>query len=370
MKIIKQGNSFIGTCVSIIKKNPLIGVCVSNAKRGMQRILKERLERYSGEITLIMFHIENLDFDNLQVKGEYLEKRGREINQKQGIFPFPDVIYLQCHVDHEDVIKMEQLIGHKVFNNFIFDKWELWNILKNYSGELHPFLPHTRKLKNRKELQRFLYVYKDIFLKPIDVTQGHSSKGIFRVRLQKNGSLEVTYRKKRKMHRKSFEYYSKFINWIYPKLTKEYIIQQSIQTVTWNQKVTDIRLNMNKNDKGKWEVSALFARIALAGNHIGPGRGILYMPLEIRQLIRKTLPGRRGEKEDKIKSVVDLGFKICNALDKSGHHLADIGIDIGIDKSGNPWIFEVNPIPCPFALPIEDHSSIRPLEYALYLASN
>ncbi|MBX9972596.1 YheC/YheD family protein [Cytobacillus firmus] len=367
-------------------KTPVIGICISNAKREFQKLAKARLERYPGDMTLIRFHIKDLDFENLQVKGVYLEKKGREMNRKKGVFPLPEVIYLQCHVDDKLVKKIEGVIGRRVFNSFIFDKWECWDLLEK-DDALRRHLPYTQKLENGTNLQQFLYNYEDIFLKPIDPSHGHSSKGIFRVKLlanskelnyhnilqsvkdffvtkqklQKEGSILVTYLKQGEMQRESFELYKKFQDWILPKFSKNYIMQQSIQTIKWKEKVTDIRLNMNKNGKGDWEVSLLLLRVALNDSHCTP-RVLTARPM---RSLTKMFPNDKNM-ENIETAVVDIGFKICDCLDESGYHMADLGVDLGLDENGHLWVFEVNPLPHPL-IGVPDHSMTKPLEYAAYL---
>ncbi|MBX9972598.1 YheC/YheD family protein [Cytobacillus firmus] len=338
--------------------NRQIGICVSKQKREFKRLIMKRLEHYPGDMTLIRFHIKDVDLENRQVKGDYFEKKEGDIHRKQGVFPLPGIIYLQCHVEQTKVREIEQF-GCKVFNSFIFDKWECWELLKG-DNNLHYYLPETKKLENETDLQPFLYHYGDIFLKPIDPTHGHSSKGIFRAKLQ-NGGIEVTYRENKDVKRQSFELYNEFQKWLLPKLSKEYIMQKSIETVTWHGKVTDIRLNMNKNAQGDWEVSLLLFRVASNNSHMTQ-QVVTAIPLKS---LSNMFPGDQNMEEIET-VVINLGFQICDSLDKSGHHMADLGIDLGVAEDGHVWIFEINPLPHPLN-GVQDYSLTRPLEYAAYL---
>jgi YheC/D like ATP-grasp len=346
-------------------KSPSIGICVSNTKPGFKKLAIERLERYPGDINLITFHIENLNFENLQVKGVYWEKKGLEVNQKKGVFPLPNVIYLQCYVDSKVVKKIERIIGRKVFNSFIFDKWECWELLKKDNELLH-HLPYTQKLEIGTNLQDFLYHNKDIFLKPIDPSHAHSSKGIFRVKLQKKRNISVFYRTKTEMQKKGFRSYQEFKYWISPKISTNYIMQKGIQIVKYEERATDIRLHMNKNGKGEWEVSTILFRVATNGSHISPGLFILGM-----NYLEKMFPKGRDDMNNHAmeRAIVYLGTKICNVLDQSRYHMGDLGIDLGVDQNGHIWIFEVNPLPYPYPS-AQYHAFTKPIEYALYLASH
>ncbi|MED4292879.1 YheC/YheD family protein [Priestia megaterium] len=344
-------------------ENPIIGICVSNLKPVFQRLVEKRLERYANDITLIKFYIDDLDFKDRKIKGIALKKKKGKIYEIQGVFPLPRVIYLQCHVEPKIVRKIELLIGCKIFNSFIFDKWECWEILRK-DDALCTYLPYTQRLEHKTDLQHLLSVYKDIFLKLVDHRHGHGSRGIFRVKWKEGGLIEVTYREKENMERDSFESYEKFQDWISPKLSKTYIIQQSIQTITWYQKATDIRLNMNKNSQGQWEVSLLLLRVASNDSHITQ-KVLTAQPIKN---LTKMFPGNKNIDKVRIEeTLVNIGFKICHSLDKSGHHMADLGIDLGIDENGYVWIFEVNSLPHPLK-GVLDHSLTRPIEYSAYLA--
>ena len=346
------------------QKPPLIGICVSKVKPLFESLVKERLEQYPGDATLIAFHIENLNLARRNVRGVYWEKKGQGINQKEGMFPFPDVIYLQCHVDNNVIKQIEGILGRKVFNNFIFDKWECWKLLKK-DKEIRNHLPYTQRLKNRTNLYLFLHQYKDIFLKPINASTAHSSKGIFRVMLQREGNVKIFYREKNKMQEKGFKSYQKFQDWIFPKLSpKDYVLQKSIETMKDSENATDIRINMNKNSRGEWEVSMILVRVATNVSHVIPRFATFYSINDFIKMITDN-EEKRGELE---RSIGNIGLKICRSFDKFGYHMADLGIDLGMDKNGHVWIFEINPLPFPFRGAIQDQSLIRPLEYASYLA--
>ncbi|WP_332694828.1 YheC/YheD family protein [Halalkalibacter lacteus] len=342
------------------KKNsnrPIIGICVSNDQPALQKLVKKRIDTFHGKATFIKFFLKDLNFKNLSVKGDYLEnKKGK---WKKGILPFPDVIYLQSHVALNVVNKIEKIIGRKVFNSFTLDKLQESKLLAKHNI-LQQHLPHTQKL-NEMHLQNFLTKYENIVLKPI---YGKTSIGLIRVELQESGKIIAFYREIKTMQKAEFKSYKDFWNWFSRNFFRNnYMMQQGIQTMKWNGMATDIRLNMNKNRNGRWEVSVLLFRIASNNSHLIPG------PLAVVPLARLTNFNFKKEKIANMEmSIKTLGFKICNALDKSGHHMADLGIDLGFDEDGHLWIYEVNSLPHPILGVQDDFSLTRPLEYAHYLA--
>ncbi|MEW9672159.1 YheC/YheD family protein [Ammoniphilus sp. 3BR4] len=342
------------------KPHPNIGICVSNDKPCLAGIVKKRLEKYPNDASLIKFQIKDMNFNNLRVKGHHFRKKKGVINEDQGFFPLPDAIYLQCHVELEVIKKLERVIGRKVFNNLIFDKWKGWDILSK-DVALRDHLPATQRLFNKTDFPIFLNSHRDIFIKPMSSLRGHSSQGIFRVQLQKDGSIQMFYRQGSEMRNQQFQSFLEVQDQFF--IPNKYILQKGIQTVKCGGKATDIRLNMSKNRLGKWEVSNLLFRIASNSSHIIP-EDVMVFPIND---LRKAYPDFKISEM----SISNIGYRICYIFDKLGYHMGDLGIDLGVDENGHVWIFEVNPLPFPFTLnpPQQDHSWIRPLEYALYLAS-
>ncbi|WP_077212525.1 YheC/YheD family protein [Bacillus dakarensis] len=349
-------------------KTPVIGICVSKVKRDLHRIVAERLKRYPCDATLITFRIEKLNLERQKVQGTCFEKKEGKIEHYQGSFPIPKVLYMQSYADPDLFKKIEESVGCIIFNNFIFEKWQAWNLFAS-NKTLMSHLPDTKKICTEIELKTSLSLYQDVFLKPINPVKGHSSKGIVRVKLINEENIKVIYQKGHKIILDEFQSFNSFWSSIQSTLaTNSYIVQQSIETIRWGEeKPTDIRMNMNKNNKGEWTVSSLFARIALNGSHVAAGRGTQYLPIEIKQFLSLHFLNDEIKTTAMINALTNLGHKICQTFDQSGYHMADLGIDLGIDKSEQLWIFEVNPLPFPFASPIRDDSWIKPLEYARYI---
>lgn len=114
---------------------------------------------------------------------------------------------------------------------------------------------------------------------------------------------------------------------------------------------------MCKNGFGEWEATAIPSRAASNDSHIC---GEL-----------SDISDLRNVNWDWVQQIKDLGFTICQAFDCAGYHMADLGIDMGMDLKGKLWIFEVNPLSYPYykLADIQDDSMTRPLEYSHYLVT-
>ncbi|MDF2652401.1 MAG: hypothetical protein K0Q73_8206 [Paenibacillus sp.] len=347
---------------------PIIGICVSKDRKYVHHYVEKRLQSYKRDrgVTWIMLDRDSIKPEQSTVRGRRWDVRTQAFRSKNETFAFPQVIYMQCVESQAKMNEIQQTRGCKIFNNWIFDKWQGWKLLAAHTS-LRGFLPESRLLQKESELQAFLQQQRDVFIKPIAPEHGHSSNGIVRLKHSGDGSVEASYSADLKMNFITFKSFKHSYEWLKPTLAnKTYMMQQTIETEQFMNGVTDIRLHMNKNGRGQWEVSHLLFRIAHNRSHI--------MPLQSMMLTMdkwKSMVPNEIQRIDQIEQdMIELGFRIGNAMDQSEFHMADIGIDLGMEKSGRLWIFEVNPLPTPMLKKLEicrGDSLTMPLEYARYL---
>ncbi|TMV48774.1 hypothetical protein FE783_17165 [Paenibacillus mesophilus] len=343
---------------------PVIGICVGgrsgNRFNHVERLIGSRMERYSpAEADLIVFHLNDLNPERKSVTGLHCMKKGSSLVWERRTLRLPDAVFIQCHADSKMVNRLEQAIGKKVYNNVFLDKWQCWKFLYD-NPDFRPFLPISQNLVSVESLESFYNEHKDVFIKPV---RGSGGNGIVRVIAQKGkNTIKAIYHNHKKSRIRTFKEWNSI--WNHFSLSPHsHMMQKSMKTVQWNGKPTDIRVNINKNGEGAWQVSCLFFRVALNGSHVGWGRGVHYMVMDPNWLLKEKIV-----REKSLSQIAGLGLSIGKCFDDQGYHMADLGIDFGLDRKGNPWIFEVNPLPSPFGPPILDQSWTSPIEYGVYLA--
>ncbi|MFV8827447.1 YheC/YheD family protein [Alkalihalobacterium sp. APHAB7] len=344
--------------------SPILGICVGrkeNKKRkAFYNLVKKRLlaqSNYRFKDTII-FTMEKLDLEGKTVTGERLSWTNQNLMVETGTYPLPDVIYVQSEFHFEELQELEKALPGKVFNNHFYTKHECTEILSE-NKHLRPHIPETNSLENLEDLHFYTKKYNQFYLKPI---RGHGGKGIFYVKILGNGKVSCIGKREKEI----FDSCSELENWFQHYFQRhKYILQEAIVTKKWKGgKATDIRLNMNKNGNGKWEVSFLVGRIALNKVFVSAGAGnnvLIYIDHFLKQLFSD-----KGHEVIK-KSIIDLGYSICETFDNTKYNMGDLGIDLGIDNQGKLWIFEVNNLPNPFHK-LKDKSLTLPLEYAYYLS--
>lgn len=350
---------------------PIIGICISKDRRFVHPFVKKRMQSYTGpsDVTWMMFDRDSVRLAERTVTGHRWLPQRRSFHPRKETFRLPDVIYMQCMANRQRMNELVKATGNKVFNSYMFDKWEGWKLLAGDSV-VRAYLPDTRPLAGEADFEAFLLQYRDVFLKPIDAANGHSSLGIVRAALQADGSVQASYVRNLDMVFHSYGSVRDFYGWFKPNLVKRpYVMQQTIQTEQWMGGATDFRLHLIKNGAGRWEVSYFVFRISPNTSHV--------IPLKTRILTMtqwKSLYPSGVERIERLeREATDLSICIGRALDQTDHHFADISIDLGMQSDDRLYVFEVNPLPTPLMARLEPDrgdSLTMPLEYARYLAFN
>lgn len=124
--------------------------------------------------------------------------------------------------------------------------------------------------------------------------------------------------------------------------TKACIMQRLIHLKAFHRRPTDIRTIVQRNERGRFELTGTFVKIAPPlrfVTNVKQGGTIARTDLYLRQALANTT--RRQQVQDTIWKVSErigafLGERFDNAV---------YGIDLGLDQSGHIWIIEVNTQP-------------------------
>lgn len=342
----------------------VIGICIRDVR--LLDLTTTRIRKFVQHfpyklVDFICFHWKEINMMNYSVNGKKFNRKTEK--WEDGTFPLPHVAFIQGYLNKEIIAKLENIFGINLFNNFLFDKWEGSEFLSS-NQNLRKHVPKTLKL-HTDHLSSQLCRFSDFFIKPMI---GSSSGGIMRVKSLLDGSFEVFQTIRNEYLFQQFHTIDELINWLEPKITNgHYILQQAIETKKYRNNATDIRLNMNKNTTGNWEKSLLLFRISSNQNFIVPRKISQVYTFDRLHNSPSILPDINLKKLEV--SIMSIGQNICQAFDEAGFHMADLGIDLGLDEKGKLWIFEVNHIPFPALGAIEDPSVYKPLEYAYYIAN-
>lgn len=362
---------------------PVIGILISRNKRLRRPPFSRQKYLLRGFVSagksmgavVYAFNPEGIDLENKCIEGYFPYKNGTaEITWKKSCFPLPDVIHnriLSRTTERTSAVRQALEItnnyGIKCFNPKFLNKWETHDILWQNPG-LRRFLPETVKYQSVEKLVRFLHKYPLVYLKP---WHGSLGKDIIRIKEERN---IYTYIHRQGKHiisdtwADAAEMAAAVTNFVG---RRSYLIQQGLDLVTYFGRVFDIRVLIQKNRVGCWEVSATVARIGKDGSpfpNIAAGGSTLAIEQIWQELFHRDWLTSSGREQ-----IAQMAKLVAVTLDERLGNFGEMGLDIGLDKKGRFWLIEVNSKPSRKVFPQGDKSlkarSIRlPMEYALHWA--
>lgn len=291
-------------------------------------------------------------------------------------FPAPQVIYNRIPLREDEWLpevraKLDECMRHpgiRLFNPGFFNKWTLFKWLSK-SKRTKPLIPVTRKFREELNLIPLLKKYPFLYLKP---ARGKAGMGIMRVKrrpkLKKNrylvniqdktGNLALTFATQTELKEKIRELSE----------GEEYIVQQGIRLAKCSGRPFDLRVLVQKNGRGLWEVTGIGARLAGEASittHV-PRGGSIENP---SRLLTAAFNPRSAKKI--LWRVRRTALLLAKQIEKSsGYELGELSLDLGVDTSARLWFFEANSKPMKFDEPhIRKKSLKRLIQYSTYLVN-
>jgi hypothetical protein len=288
-------------------------------------------------------------------------------------FPFPNVVYNRIQDrEHENkessqscIQRFLSLPGVTLYNPGFFNKGEIISTLST-SAKIKRYLPETIPLLSKADLVHMLKRHKALYLKPTDSRLG---SGIMRVVKSESKKPYTMHYYAEDKHLKQYSGHT--INRLWNKIVQQmipspYILQQAIPLAVVSTCPFDCRVLVQKNHRGLWKISGLGIRIAAHAQSITthvPRGGRLGSPEDVLQ---QAFP--RQKPAQIAKRVHRLCIAIAKKLEPHYHHLAEMSVDVGLDRHGHPWMFEANAKPMKFDEPeIREKQLGQVIRYAQFL---
>ncbi|MDF2813954.1 MAG: endospore coat-associated protein [Paenibacillus sp.] len=329
---------------------------------------------YEMGVSVCVVTVKDLKLRNKRIIG-YLYNPESNMWTQQWI-AIPHVIYNRIPFRQDESLQEVQLTLQsclknphvRMFNAAFFNKWTLFEWL-NKAKTTAKHIPATRKMTSSIELETLLKMYPTVYLKPI---RGKAGKGIMKVhRTYRHTLRRPEFRLSVQETKGSHVFKSSTIPQLWTKVQEqmedeEYIIQQGITLARHKRRPFDLRVLVQKNAKGEWDLTGIGARLAGRSSittHV-PRGGSIDDPAKLLASSFGSAGARRILMRAKKASLA-----IARQIEKkSGHLLGEMSMDLGIDVGGHIWFFEANSKPMKFDEPhIRKKSLERIIHYSLHL---
>lgn len=229
-------------------------------------------------------------------------------------------------------------------------KWDIYRSLSAESG-LSVILPPTHLYKGKRSVAAALSHYGgSLFLKPHAGSQGKSALRVQYRRTAQRGDgshaplLMIAGRDQRNHPlTKQFECTEDGYNWIASFIGRRtFVMQPCLSLLTQAGEPFDIRVLMQKNDRGRWAMTGMAARIgtldSITSNLHGGGRAVSVPPF----LKREYDPERAERLMEQLHAYSE---RIPPLLEARHGSMMEVGLDYGIDQKARMWLLEVNSKP-------------------------
>ncbi|AET59969.1 YheC/YheD family endospore coat-associated protein [Paenibacillus terrae] len=333
------------------------------------------LGRRSG-LNVMAFTAEGISPEDHSIRG-YAYRDGVWTS---GRFPLPDIVYNRCFHAHgsRNAGHALQHMAEQGSRKLIYwsrnlpGKWQVYRALHTID-EVRPFVPPTAPYRDTAQLVEWLHRHSALFMKPQAGTHG---KGTLYLRLSDGdtGLLVQGRNSRNRPFRRLFSELDAGLSWVDGIAgRRSYIVQPYLKLTSQSGHPFDVRALMQKDGKGCWRLTGFAVREGrkgtLTSNLHGGGAAHPAEPYLREQYGADSTRLIIGQ-------MMALSLTITGALEERYGRLGELGIDYGIDRSGNIWLLEVNSRPgrasffqtrqpkCAF------RSVNRPLEYARYLMTH
>lgn len=216
----------------------------------------------------------------------------------------------------------------------IKSKWKKTQWLLKDS-HIRPYVPKTMTF-SKINLSSMLSSYSTVYFKP---TNGSGGVNIVRI-TKKDGGYQTQHNTVKKNYSTQEKLYTELKRFAG---TKKFLLQKGIKLAKTNGKPFDIRVMVQKTNKGNWVSPGLFTKVGnpnkVATNY-NQGGSVGYF--------HKTLAGA-GYNDEAIRSMEtrlkQLGVSVGHNFDRNYRGFRELGLDVALDNNRRPWILEVNTRP-------------------------
>lgn len=308
----------------------------------------------------------------LKVKGKKYDNQGKSWCECE--LPIPNVVYDRCFYGDDEHSKqcLPIVSWLKSRHDITFlgyglpNKLDLYHALKETT--LSSYLPATKAVLTPESILHELTALKKVVLKPINGSQGY---GIYYLKKNEK-TYQVKTEKQKRIISRIFPNQAKLLQWLERLLIqRKYLLQPYLELSNDKQQPFDIRILLQKNEKGGWGEQGRGIRIGSTGgilSNLSAGGSVISF--------NNWQSSLRPANSEYIRQELDyILSKLPPILEKEFVPLFEIGVDIGVAKNGSIWILDINSKPGRKVLlqtqpELEESLCMKPLLYGKHLSQS
>ncbi|MHA6485234.1 YheC/YheD family endospore coat-associated protein [Paenibacillus sp. strain BS8-2] len=294
--------------------------------------------------------------------------------------PLPDVVYdrsfpKSAHNRRRCAAALDAMSEwkhHERINGRLPSKLRVYDCLRSYST-IAPYLPTTAMYRNISQLEhQLLELPLGVVLKPAAGMQG---RGFLHIDAPYAAENELIVRGRTRNNapfKETFTSFDALGQWLQSFIgSSPFLIQPYLPLRTADDRPYDIRVLLQKDEKGLWQVSGSAARLgkteSMTSNLHGGGTA---KPAE------ETLAASfmRSKAEHLLSKIHTISAQTAVLLEENFGRFGELAFDFGLEPSGKLWLLEVNAKPGRDSFrqsgdrAAAEMSITRLLQYARYLS--
>ncbi|RKL69113.1 hypothetical protein CR203_03485 [Salipaludibacillus neizhouensis] len=322
---------------------------------------------------LFFFSRKDINLVELTINGVYFDIQSEKWRRKE--YSYPDVLYSRTREINNNVnMKLrESLIKNGVYflnARSAFDKWNVYQeLLKD--EEVSKYLPITMLYNHPTDLRKMFAYNHSVYIKP---RVGRLGNSIIHVRMVPGQGYEYKYFSGRLVYRKvkTYNELTKVIRRILR--NKKAIMQSAINSIKVNNnRMTDMRAEIQRTGNGKLKVIDIFSRIGAENSpitNLPSGAEFFRFDPFIRSYLNYS-----EEEADLLKQKIEVFLrKFHESIERIYGSLGETAIDFALDSNQQLWFIECNSTSTKLAYLVAKSPQqtirsafINPLEYCIYL---
>ena len=262
--------------------------------------------------------------------------KDKKNNYVKKLVPQPKVIHNRAIFRtkrHNKKIQHLMDSGIVIFNKRNrYSKLEIHELL-SLKKEFLPHLPWTRKA-NTKNILKMLKYCNAVIVKP---EKGGLGNGVMLISKIKD-QYRWVYRNRRSGKYERIFFEKELPTELVKLLSKRsYLVQERISLALYQGSPFDLRVSVQRNGSGRWQVTGMIGKVASNGNYVtNIAMGGKAYPLDI------LMEEKKFNKAKVYKEIMNFSIKAAKWLSSQIDGLADLGFDIGLTEEGFPMFIECN----------------------------